>query len=111
MVPWTPKTRLLDVLQKLQAAFNSSDIKEDPFTEYVEKYKKKLEDYAREVNNLTNTPIPSNPKEPFLQTLNLPQPPKFDFTYLLKEKEYQQKLQNQVEDNNAIYKTLLVDYR
>jgi len=77
----------------------------------VEHYKKQLDEYARSVGNLANEPIPTNPKEPYLESLKLPEPPKFNFNYLLKEKEHQEKLQSNLQEDMDVYKTLLIDYR
>lgn len=107
---WNPRVRIPELIQKLQAAL-SNGLAEDKFLAYLDGYKKRLEQYSKDINNLTQQPIPPNPAENYVNSLNIPQPPALDFAYVFRQKEFQEQLQNNCESNNQIYQTLLNDYR
>jgi hypothetical protein len=110
LMKWTTKSSVVELLVKVQQALNIN-LTEDKFTLYLNDYRNKLDKYTREIGQLAQKAIPSNPPDNFIASLEIPQPPALDFTEVMRQKQFQEQLQNSCDSNNAIYQTLLVDYR
>lgn len=110
LMKWNPKCSVVELVGKIHQALNTG-ITEDKFITYLEEYRRRLDQYSKEIQAIAQRPIPPNAPENYVETLNLPQPPALDFTEVLRQKQFQEQLQNTCENNSAIYQTLLVDYR
>jgi hypothetical protein len=83
----------MDVVNKIQEAL-ANGVSEDKFSSYLDAYRKKMESYSKDMAMLAQRPIPPNPPENYVAAMNIPQPPALDFAYVLRQKEFQEQLQN-----------------
>lgn len=107
---WNNKLKVSELVQRIQNNI-SNGLSEDKFIAYLDGYKKSLEMYTNKLNAIAQSQIPNNPPDNYLASLNIPPPPALDFSYVLRQKSFQEQLQSKCEENSAIYQTLLSDYK
>lgn len=79
LMKWNPKSSVVELIGKVQQALGVG-LADDKFTLYINDYRKRLDNYAREIGQLAQRQIPPNAPDNYIQSLDIPQAPALDFT-------------------------------